>query len=99
MAGLCEWPAADYKELAAADELNYLGLGGSVQRLRHTMVKGVRTRSLYSGWGSAECALSFVEKAARKATSTHTQHGSAESLGLRLGLSLNIEASLIINRR
>ena len=25
VAGLCEWPVADYKELAAADEINYLG--------------------------------------------------------------------------
>ena len=25
VAGLCDWPASDYKELAAADEINYLG--------------------------------------------------------------------------
>ena len=25
VAGLCDWLASDYKELAAADEINYLG--------------------------------------------------------------------------
>ncbi len=25
VAGLCDWPASDYKELAAADEINHLG--------------------------------------------------------------------------
>ena len=25
VAGLCDWPASDYKKLAAADEINYLG--------------------------------------------------------------------------
>ena len=25
VAGLCDWPVSDYKELAAADEINHLG--------------------------------------------------------------------------
>ena len=25
VAGLCDWPASDYRELAAADEINHLG--------------------------------------------------------------------------
>ena len=55
----------------------FRGLGGSAQRLRRAIVKGVRTRSMYSGCGSAECALSFVEKAVDIKQPVHT-HSTAQ---------------------
>ena len=70
------------------------GLGGSAQRLRRAIVKGVRTRSMYSGCGSAECALSFIEKAVDIKQPVHTQHGPAEALSVCLGFSHSIESGL-----
>ena len=55
----------------------FRGLGGSAQRLRRAIVKGVRTRIMYSGCGSAECALSFVEKAVDIKQPVHT-HSTAQ---------------------
>ena len=47
-----------------------------------------------SGCGSAECALSFVEKAVDIKQPVHTQHGPAEALSVCLGFSHSIESEL-----